>query len=63
MNFDFIESLFKTKINSTHIFHVMNYFFRFSMTFFFQIANAEDVVSFLKQIFVRYIRLLNIHYD
>ena len=63
MNFDFIEFLFKTRIGSIHIFHVMNYFFRFSMTFFFEIATAENVVLFLNQIFVRYTRLLDIYCD
>ena len=61
MKFDFIEFLSKTKIDSIHIFHVMNYFFRFSMTFSFKIVTTKNVVSFLKQIFVRYIKLLNIY--
>ena len=63
MRFDFIESLFKTSIDAAHIFHVMNYFFRFSMTFFFKIAIAKNVVSFLSQIFARYTRFLNIYCD
>ena len=63
MNFDFIEFLFKTKTDSIHIFHVINYFFRFSMTFFFEIAIAINVVPFLSQIFAQYTRFLSIYCD
>ena len=63
MGFDFIGPLPKTKTGSVHIFHVMDYFSRFSMTFPSGTATAEDVVPFLGQVFARYTRPLGIYCD
>lgn len=63
MRFDFIKSLSKIRAGCIYIFHVMDYFSRFSITFSFKIVNAEDVISCLNQVFDRYIRFLGIYCD
>lgn len=63
MKFDFIDSLSKTKTERIYIFHVMKYLFRFSIIFLFETVNAKNVMMFLKQIFARYIKFMNIYCD
>jgi hypothetical protein len=63
IKFDFIESLSIIKREITYIFHVMNYFTRFFMTFSIKDVNAENVIKSLKQVFVRYIKSAVIYCD
>ena len=63
INFDFIESLSVFKRKCCHVFHVMNYLFRFFIIFFTIIVNVEDVILILKKNFILYIKSKNIYCD
>ena len=46
-----------------YIFHVINYFFRFSMTYVCKTANVSNVISSLKNVFVKYVTFKAIYCD
>lgn len=63
IGFNFVGLLPITKRGCNHIFHVINYLFRFSITFFTMTVNAEDVILTLKKVFTLYIRPEGIYCD
>ena len=63
IDFDFIESFSVIKRECCHVFHVMNYLFRFFIIFFTMTANVENVISVLKKKFILYIKLESIYCD
>ena len=54
IEFDFIEPLPVIKQQCYHIFHVMDYLFRFFITFPIETANAENVISTFEKMFILY---------
>ncbi len=63
IEFDFIESLLVIKKKSIYIFHVIDYFTRFFMTFSTKTTNVENVIESLNQVFVKYVKFAAIYCD
>ena len=61
IGFDFIGPLPVTAKGYRHIFHVMDYLSRFSITFPMVTANAEDVIPALEKVFSLYARPAGIY--
>jgi hypothetical protein len=63
LEFDFIDSLSLIDFEDFYIFHVMNYFFKFFITFLYSTANAFDVISTFQKMFILYATLSAIYCD
>jgi hypothetical protein len=64
LRFDFIDSLsISVETEDFYIFHVIDYFSRFFITFSFKIANVSNVLSALQRIFTLYATFKVIYCD